>query len=90
MNTIIETAETNDTVIFFLQTESETDFWYWQVDKTDVQNYKGTLTEFVNDERNSHLGCSVASFTTLEDAKADALKDNDWDFKDYPYDQWDE
>ena len=74
MNQIIETAETNGTIIFFLQTESETDFWYWQVDKEYVQNYKGTLAEFVNDERNSHLGCSVASFVTLEDAKGDALK----------------
>lgn len=71
MNTILDITESKTTTIFFLQTEGETDVWYWQVDTADVQNYNGTLTMFVNDYANSTLGCSVASFNTLEEAKAD-------------------
>lgn len=59
----------NGTVTFFLQTEGETDFWYWTVALADVTT--NNYLEFVNDERNASLGYSVASFTTLEDAKAD-------------------
>lgn len=73
MNTILDVTESGTTTIFFLQTEGETDVWYWQVDTVDVQNYKGTLTEFVNDHANAALGCSVASFATLEEAREDAL-----------------
>ena len=62
----------NGTIIFFLQTEGENDCWYWEVPKYEVS---GNYLEFVNDERNATLGCSVASFPTLEDAKADALKE---------------
>lgn len=71
MNTILDITESETTTIFFLQTEGETDVWYWQVDTADIQKYNGTLTEFVNDYANATLGCSVGGFNTLEDAKAD-------------------
>ena len=58
----------NGTITFFLQTDDEPEIWYWTVYAEDVgaTNY----LEFVNDERNSTLGCSTANFATLKEAKA--------------------
>lgn len=60
-------------ITFFLQTEGETDYWYWQVPQADVND--ANYLEFVNNPKNAHLGCSVSSFPTLEDAKDNYYKE---------------
>ena len=60
----------NGITTFFLQTEGEDVFWYWQVDTTDI---KEPRLQFVNNEENSLIGFSCWGFETLDDAKADAL-----------------
>lgn len=69
--------------VFIMQTEGEDDYWYWAVPRSDVGAYfarKGTLIlsldkakaeQFVNDMENDTLGCSVASFNSVEEAEMD-------------------
>jgi len=56
----------NNIVVFFLQTDDEPDVWYWEVPLSEVGG--NDYLEFVNDERNATLGCSVTGFDTLQDA----------------------
>jgi len=56
---------------FFLQTDDEPDFWYWQVETADVDG--NNYLTFVNDPENATLGCSVSGFATLDDARENAL-----------------
>ena len=66
MNYIKDMIIEDDYITFFLQTDDEPDFWYWQVPKADVH---GNCLKFVNDPGNGYLGYSVSEFDTLEDAK---------------------
>ena len=64
----------NGMTTFFLQTEGEGEFWYWQVDTADI---KEPRLEFVNNLENATLGCSVGGFATLDDAREDILKEKE-------------
>lgn len=68
MNYIKDIITENGTTTFFLQTDDEPQIWYWQV---PTESVNGDYLTFVNDERNSSLGCSVAGFDTLQDAYDD-------------------
>lgn len=69
--------------VFIMQTEGDDDYWYWAVSRADVTSYfakKGILLlsldkekaeQFVNDDVNEFLGCSVASFNSVEEAEMD-------------------
>jgi len=78
MNNIIKIFRTAGAINFVIQTEGESDFWVWQISAWDWFEYFGNdeVTEdrankFINDEDNATLGCSSASYDTIEDAVAD-------------------
>ena len=68
MNYIKDIITEKGTTTFFLQTDDEPQIWYWSVPSVCVD---GNYYAFVNDERNSHLGTSVAGFDTLQEAYDD-------------------
>lgn len=71
MNKIIDTIYTGNTMVFIIKTGNEKGFWYWQVDREEVNEYRGTHEEFVNDEDNATLGCSTGTFNTIEETLID-------------------
>ena len=69
-NQIFDIDDDGKYTTFFLYTEGD-GYWYWTVDTPVVKEYQGSYEAFVNDEKNSALGSSVAFFDTLEEAIAD-------------------
>lgn len=68
------------TVCFIISTETDNDFWYWEISKDIWDRYLEnnpsddvllSASEFVNSGEYSHCGCSVASFNTIEEAVLD-------------------
>ena len=85
VNKVHKMLQGNNTFCFIIQTENESDFWWWEVSKNDFCNFwlKRDLSkpianielanEFVNSDECSHCGCSCASFETVEDAIKDYM-----------------
>ncbi|MBO4542381.1 MAG: hypothetical protein J5725_04280 [Bacteroidales bacterium] len=75
VNTIAKKIVDGDVTCFILKTSGEPDYgyWYWVVNNSDLEAYKGSDAKFVNDPRNDTVGSSCASFATVEEAEQDFL-----------------
>ena len=80
MNTIIDIITNNDSIVFIINTEGDTDFWWWEISATEWKRYWNSTnitiemaTEFANDEENETLGTSCGSFETVADAVVDYM-----------------
>ena len=71
MNKIISILTKGNSIIFVLRTDGDSDLWWWEVSKEEVEQYKGTIVDFVNDEDNATSGTSCGSFYTYEDVLED-------------------
>lgn len=87
MNKTIDIFADDYTIIFFLQTDGEPEFWYWIIDKADYINYfeargmsviydNAHYDVFVNDMDNDTLGTSGGFFKDLETARKEVLNND--------------
>lgn len=75
-NKIVMMIVNKPSVIFILKTGDESDYWYWEVDVSDIESYFKTsidnittdmAVKFCNDEDNATLGCSGSPYDHVED-----------------------
>lgn len=86
-NTVYKVITSDNAICFVIQTEGDTGFWYWEIDRNTWNSYwkdknpacligdimEWAANEFVNSDEYSHCGCSVSSFKTVYDAVKDYL-----------------
>ncbi len=69
-------VKSSNEIIFIIQTNEEDCYWYWIVDKADVEKYFNTninnvsadmVTKFCNDPENSYLGTSSSGYDHMEE-----------------------
>ena len=87
VNTVHKVVSGNDAICFIIQTEDETDFWWWVIHRDTWNGYwkdknpaciignimEWAANEFVNSDECSHCGYSCASFETVYDAIMDYM-----------------
>ena len=87
MNTVHKVISSSDTICFIINTDGDSDFWWWEISRdTWVKYWKNknhacligdimewAANEFVNSDECSDCGCSCGSFKTVYDAIKDYM-----------------
>ena len=80
INKVYKVIDAEGSYCLIIQTEGDDDFWWWEFNKGYVDEYfseKGIEFDiakaevFANDLDNNLIGCSTASFSSVEEAEED-------------------
>lgn len=89
VNKVHKVISGSNAICFIIQTDGDTDFWWWEVSRNTWNGYwkdknpaciignimEWAANEFVNSDECSHCGCSCASFKTVAEAVKDYMEE---------------